>query len=60
MAIDSNAKDIQNALIEKGADLKIRDPEGYSLLHLAAEKGDLELIKMLIDKGLDSNEKVQN
>jgi ankyrin repeat protein len=39
----------------KPADIKIRDPEGYSLLHLAAEKGNLKIVKELVEKGLEVN-----
>jgi ankyrin repeat protein len=42
-------------LIEKGANLETKDPKGYSLLQIAAEKGNLELVKFLIGRGLDLN-----
>lgn len=29
----------------KPASINVKDPEGYSLLHLAAEKGNLKLVK---------------
>jgi ankyrin repeat protein len=41
-----------NFLLEKGADIHVRDPHGYSTLHVAAEKGDLETVKDLVNRGV--------
>ncbi len=38
---------------ELGADVNERDHEGYSALHHAASRGDLELIQYLVDQGAD-------
>jgi len=32
---------IYDLLISKGANVNVKDPNGYSVLHVAAEKGDL-------------------
>ena len=40
-------------LLNNGADVHVRDPHGYSTLHLAAEKGNLEHVKDLISRGVD-------
>lgn len=55
LAVDFGNTELYERLIEKGADLHIKDPKGYSLLHLAAEKGNLELVKFLVGRGLDPN-----
>jgi len=38
---------------ELGADVNARDHEGYSPLHHAASRGDVELIRYLVEKGAD-------
>lgn len=40
-------------LLSHGADVQVKDPHGYSTLHVAAEKGNLQLVKDLIEKGVD-------
>ncbi|MEZ5439595.1 MAG: ankyrin repeat domain-containing protein [Lysobacteraceae bacterium] len=46
-------------LAEKGCDLRAGGAEGDTLLHVAADAGDLALTKYLIDQGLDVNAKGQ-
>ena len=43
------------ALLEGGANLDTRDRAGNSLLHLAAQQGDLRVTKALLAKGVDAN-----
>jgi uncharacterized protein len=43
------------ALILGGADYKATDKTGNSAIHLAAQAGDLELVKELLAKGVDPN-----
>ena len=50
-ATTSNSKDIVTFLIDRGAHLETRNFEGYTLLHVAARMGLLEMTKMLIDYG---------
>lgn len=45
--------EIYNILLEKGASPNIKDPNGYSVLHVAAEKGDLDIVKDLVQRGAD-------
>lgn len=40
-------------LLSNGADVQVKDPHGYSTLHVAAEKGNLQLVKDLIERGVD-------
>lgn len=53
LAVDFGNCVLYQRLIDRGADLSVKDPKGYSLLHLASEKGNLELVQFLIAKGLD-------
>ena len=48
IAIDTNNQNLYNHLIAKGADIHTKDPNGYSVLHLAAEKGELAIVKDLV------------
>jgi len=42
-------------LVDAGASLKGLGPGGENLLSIAAEQGDLELVKWLVDRGFDVN-----
>ena len=55
LAVDFKLTAIYQALLEKGADVNIKDPHGYSVLHVAAEKGDLEVVKDLVSRGAEAN-----
>ncbi len=41
LAIDFGNRDMYDLLLSNGADIKVKDPHGYSTLHVAAEKGNL-------------------
>ncbi|MCL2742367.1 MAG: ankyrin repeat domain-containing protein [Planctomycetaceae bacterium] len=43
-----------------GSDVKMVDKEGYTLLHKAATYGNNVVVKFLVLKGADVNEKVQD
>ena len=43
------------ALLEGGANVNIRDRAGNSPLHVAAQQGDLAVVKELLAKGVDPN-----
>jgi ankyrin repeat protein len=38
---------------EHGADVNARDHNGYSPVHNAASRGDIDMIRYLVDKGAD-------
>jgi ankyrin repeat protein len=44
-------------LLEKGADINARQPEGYSILMRAVQGGDTEIAEILIDSGAEVNAK---
>lgn len=39
LAVDFNDKELYQLLLSKGASPNVKDPNGYSVLHVAAEKG---------------------
>jgi ankyrin repeat protein len=45
-------------LLEYGADVNAKT-ERHTALHLAAEKGHLEIVKLLLEHGADVNEKTK-
>ncbi len=47
-------------LIEKGADVNVKDRWQQTPLHLASEKGHLEVVQCLTEKGADINVKDDN
>jgi ankyrin repeat protein len=52
-----NHAEIAKLLVDKGADVNIRDKNKMTALMVAAEKGFFEIAKFLIDKGADINVK---
>ncbi|MHC1704799.1 MAG: ankyrin repeat domain-containing protein [Tenuifilaceae bacterium] len=56
-AIEYSNFSLVNFLIEKNADLNVRNIFGRTLLHSAAHTGNTDLAKSLIEKGLDVNAK---
>jgi ankyrin repeat protein len=59
LAVDFDLNEIYSLLIEKGASVKVKDPNGYSVLHVAAEKGDLKFVKDLVERGAEVNLEVE-
>lgn len=43
--------DIVLFLLENGADIELRDKEGDNLLHIGAIRGDIALVRMLLQRG---------
>lgn len=55
LACESENWDIAEYLLDKGADYTIFNNAGNSPLHIAAYKGNLRMIKILVSKGADPN-----
>lgn len=54
---DINMEMLARTLIRYGADVNIKDNEGFTPLHLAAARGDISSVKMLLDAGADHDAK---
>ncbi len=55
-ACNHKSKEMISLLINQGADLFVIDEKsGFTLLHTAASKGYLWLVKLLVERGLDVN-----
>src|SRR6266542_2568584 len=50
-ACEYGRKDVVEFLLEKGVDLRAGENTGETALHLAAHRGQLEMIKLLLDRG---------
>jgi uncharacterized protein len=50
-----SSSDAAMALLDGGADPNVADRKGYTPLHIAAERGQLDLAKKLISKGANVN-----
>jgi|GEM_PF-1885970 len=48
-------RDMVDLLLERGADVKIRNRFGQTLLHRAAAGGELDLVRLFLSRGLDIN-----
>ncbi len=55
VAVQHGHKDIADLLLSRGADPNEMDISGRTCLHVAARKGDVELIELLIKHGMDVN-----
>lgn len=53
LAVDFKDKALYELLLSRGASPNTKDPSGFSVLHVAAEKGDLEFVKDLVERGAD-------
>ena len=51
------SKDTLELLLAKGADVNLKDKDGRTPLHLAAESADGDIVKLLLDKGVEVNAK---
>ncbi|EGR32010.1 hypothetical protein IMG5_098360 [Ichthyophthirius multifiliis] len=55
LSVDYNNKELFQILINQKADVNVKDSNGWSVVQLAAEKGNLEFIQELIKNGADVN-----
>ncbi len=56
-AADGKNLAILNELLSRNSDVKAKNADGNTALHVACESGTAEIVKALIDKGADVNEK---
>lgn len=57
LAIDNNNLDKVKLLVEQGADVKMKNWNGWTPMHSAAKVGSMEMVEFLISKGFLVNEK---
>ncbi len=58
-AIKSNAQNIAREKIALGKELTVPDKEGCTPIYLAAKKGQLSILKMLLDQDVNPNSSLQ-
>ncbi|WP_282043073.1 ankyrin repeat domain-containing protein [Winogradskyella flava] len=46
---------VLNYFIEKGADIDFQDKNGYCALHFAAQNNEIEIMRVLLNKGANPN-----
>lgn len=51
--ISAGDADGVKAFIDAGGEVNCRDSDGWTLLHTAAQYGDLDIVRMLVDAGAD-------
>jgi ankyrin repeat protein len=54
-AVNANSEERVRLLIEKGADVKARDNQGYAPVHNAARNRYAHLVTLLVERGADVN-----
>lgn len=59
LAIDFGNRDMYELLLSYKADVNVKDPHGYSTLHVGAEKGNLWIVKDLVERGVDVEYEVE-
>ena len=55
VALLTSSREVARVLLALGADVNVRQSEGVTALHEAAQSGDLEIIHMLLAAGADPN-----
>ena len=57
VAVMGSKDDAVKVLLDSGANVAVKDRQGNTPLHIAAELGDVDNVKMLLAKGADPNAK---
>lgn len=54
-AVDGDAGSLRRYLVDHpDADINAKDEYGYTLLHLASDRGHTEIVKLLLERGVDT------
>jgi ankyrin repeat protein len=53
VAAEHGYLEIVMLLLEKGADVTVRNKDGWTLLNLAVNRGHIEVIELLLKEGAD-------
>ncbi|EWZ50839.1 hypothetical protein FOZG_01205 [Fusarium oxysporum Fo47] len=56
LAVMTSTPEVIKCLVERGARLTARLADGKNALHLAASRGDVEIIKILMEKSIENEE----
>jgi ankyrin repeat protein len=59
-AVAGKQKAVAALLLDRGASPKVLFPDGSTLLHLAAELGDAEMVELLLKHGVPVGTRIQN
>ncbi len=59
-ALDEGNTDLMKKLIADGVDINVTNKKGFAPLHIAIQKGDLNLVKIFLGVGADPNIPVSN
>lgn len=55
LSVDYGKSELFYILIAKGADVNVSDSSNWSVLHLCAEKGNVQFMRVLLEKGANPN-----
>ena len=51
-ALENDDLEVFNFFVLNGANIRMLDKDGWSLLHLAADKGEISFVKKLLELGM--------
>lgn len=57
IAVYNGHLQVANALLDKGADVTLKDCNGLNVLHYAVDSNDLDAVKFVLEQNVDINER---